>query len=98
MRILLSANGPDGDAIIAPVFDAAPYYLLVDTEAATCTPYTHGLLPPLGTLQIQAVITGHMSAETRQQAVAAGIHLYTIPAGGIRIAVEQCLLGKLRLL
>jgi len=98
MRILISANGPDWDATIAPAFDTAPYYLLVDTETASCVSHTQGELPPFAQLQVQAVITGQMSTNTQQQASAAGIRLYTIPAGGIKIALDQCIQGKLRLL
>jgi predicted Fe-Mo cluster-binding NifX family protein len=96
MRMLVSANGPDWDATIAPLFETAPYYLLVDTDAETCHPYTCDDLQPLATLQVQAVITGRMATESMRCAVEAGIHLYTIPAGGIRIAVDQCLRGKLK--
>ena len=98
MRILISANGPDWDATIAPTFDTAPYYLLVDTDTDSCLPHTRDELLPYVQLQVQAIITGQMSAEAMQRALEAGIRLFTIPAGGIRIAIAQCIHGKLRAL
>ena len=98
MRILVSAYGPERDAIIAPAFESAPYYLLVDTEAATCTPQASLALASLAQLQVHAVITGHMSEASKRLAAAAGVVVYTIPAGAVTMAVEHCLRGKLRAL
>jgi predicted Fe-Mo cluster-binding NifX family protein len=95
MRILISAFGTDWDATIAPAFDSAPNYLIVDTENNTCEAYERCNIASFNDLKINAIITGHMLNETVQKAAKEDIKLYTIPAGGIKIAVKQCLNGKL---
>jgi predicted Fe-Mo cluster-binding NifX family protein len=96
MRILLSAFGTDWDATIAPAFDTAPNYLIVDTEKDTCDACIHSSITTFNDLNIDAVITGHMMTETVSKAIEKDIKLYTIPAGGIKIAVKQCVNGKLK--
>ena len=96
MRILLSAYGTDWDATIAPAFDTAPNYLIVDTETDTCDTLTQCVITTFNNLNIDAVITGHMLDETAKKAAKEDIKLYTIPAGGVKIAVKQCVNGKLK--
>lgn len=96
MRILISAFGTDWDATIAPAFDTAPNYLIVDTDTDTCDAYTRCDITSLTDLKIHAIVTGHMLNETVQKAAIENIQLYTIPAGGIKIAIKQCINGKLK--
>lgn len=96
MRVLISANGPDWDAIVVPTFEAAPYWLLVDPETDQLDVIPAAKRPALTSLPVDAVITGHVQAATYAQATEAGIPIYSIPAGGIRIACDQWKRGRLK--
>ena len=98
MRVLISANGPTWDAIVAPAFDTAPYWLLVDSDTNTLEALSGDNRPALSSLAVAAVITGHVHADTATQAVHANIPVYTIPAGGIRIAYDQWKRGRIKLI
>jgi predicted Fe-Mo cluster-binding NifX family protein len=96
MRVLVSANEPSLDATIAPAFEAAPYWLLIDADSGDLQALEAADRRPFYALGVSAIITGHVADETKTLAVRAGIGLYTIPAGGIRIAVDQWKRGRLR--
>lgn len=96
MRVLVSANEPTLDATIAPAFEAAPYWLLIDVDSGEMQALPHGDRRPFHALGASAVVTGHVTDDTAALAMQAGIGLFTIPAGGVRIAVDQWKRGRLR--
>lgn len=95
MRVLISANGPTWNAIVDPAFENAPFWLLVDPDAEALDALPAESRPSLSTLAVEAIITGHVGGKTLEQAAQAGIPIYSIPAGGIRIACRQWQRGRL---
>ena len=107
MKIAVSAQGPDLDSALSPVFGRCPYYILVDTDTMAFQAFPNAAMGAGGGAGIQAgqfvasqgagaVITGNLGPNAFQVLQAAGLSVFTIQGGTVREAVEAYKAGKLQ--
>jgi predicted Fe-Mo cluster-binding NifX family protein len=89
MKIVIASQQPFLQAKIAPRFEAAPYYLAVDTATGRNKLFLHpnqfevaftptGLLRLLGTFGPETIVAGSFSEEVRRVATGLAIELRTV--------------------
>jgi predicted Fe-Mo cluster-binding NifX family protein len=108
MKIVISAQGPDLEALVDPRFGRSSYFLLVDPESMEYEVLTNG--PNLQAAQgagIQAaalvarhrpaaVLTGSCGPKAFHTLEAAGIPVIVGVEGSVRDAVQNYRAGKLK--
>jgi hypothetical protein len=103
MIVIIAAQEPHLRGPVAPRFEAAPYYLAVDTLACRTTVFLHpvqyevacspaSLVQRLRRFAPEAVVAGSFPAEVEQAAAALRICLKVV-RGRAADAVQQCLGG-----
>jgi predicted Fe-Mo cluster-binding NifX family protein len=107
MKIIVSANGPNLEALVDAHFGAAPYFLIIDirTLELEVVPNQSSLQAPQG-VGIQAaalvarqqpvvVLTGHCGPKAFHSLQDAGISVVVGVEGCVRDAVHDLRAGKL---
>ena len=100
MKVIVATQEPHLRGPIAPQFEAAPYYLAVDTLTCRTTVFPHpvqyqvecspaGLVQRLRTFAPVAVVAGSFTAEVHQAASALRIEL-KVAHGRAGDAVDRC--------
>jgi predicted Fe-Mo cluster-binding NifX family protein len=108
MKIVISATGPDLEAMVDPRFGRASYFLLVNPESMEYEVLTNGQnLQAVQGAGIQAatlvarhrpaaVLTGHCGPKAFHTLQAAGIPVIVGVEGSVREAVQNYRVGKLK--
>ena len=107
MKLAVSAQGPDLDSALSPVFGRCPYYILVDTDTMAFQAFPNPAMGAGGGAGIQAgqlvasqgagaVITGNLGPNAFQVLQAAGLSVFTVQGGTVREAVEAYKAGQLQ--
>ncbi|MBN1811442.1 MAG: NifB/NifX family molybdenum-iron cluster-binding protein [Anaerolineae bacterium] len=100
MKIAVTANGQDLDALTSPFFGRCPWYVLVETETLECEAIANPALSASGGAGIQAaqylieqgaqaIVSGNVGPNAFQVLRAAGIPVYLSASGTVRQAVES---------
>ncbi len=100
MKVIIATQEPHLRGSIAPEFEAAPYYLAVDTLAGHTALFLHpaqfqvaytpaGLVQRLRTFAPDAVVAGSFSAEVRRAASTLNLALL-VAHGRAAEAVDRC--------
>jgi predicted Fe-Mo cluster-binding NifX family protein len=107
MKIVVSANGPDLEALVDPRFGLAPYFLIVDirTLEFEVVPNQSSLQAPPGAgiraaalvacQEPVVVLTGHCGPKAFHSLQDAGISVVVGVEGSVRDAVHDLRAGKL---
>jgi predicted Fe-Mo cluster-binding NifX family protein len=106
MQIVVSANGPDLDASISPVFGRCAMFLFVDSETLACREVPNPAISAPGGAGVQAaqyivdqgaeaLISGNVGPNAFAVFRAAGLPVYAHTEGTIRQAVEALAEGRL---
>lgn len=106
MKLAVSAQGPDLDSALSPVFGRCPYYIVVDTDTMDFQAFLNPAMGAGGGAGIQAaqlvasqgvgaVLTGNLGPNAFQVLQAAGLPVFTIQGGTVREAVEAYKAGQL---
>jgi predicted Fe-Mo cluster-binding NifX family protein len=108
MKIAISANRPDLEALVDPRFGRAPYFLLVDPESQEYEVLANGqnLQAPQGagvqaaalvaSCRPAAVLTGNCGPKAFQTLQAAGIQVIVGVEGTVGEAVQNYRAGKFK--
>jgi predicted Fe-Mo cluster-binding NifX family protein len=107
MRIAISAQGENLDALASPVFGRCPAYILVDTETMQFEAVPNPARNQGGGAGIQAaqfvvehgaqaVLTGNLGPKAFNVLQAAGIPGYLVPEGTVGQAVEAFKVNQLQ--
>ena len=106
MKIAVSSMGDNIDSPIDPRFGRCGTFIIVDTETMKAEPVTNssisaahgagiGAAQKVASLEVKAVITGHVGPNAHMALSGAGIDIYTVSQGTVKEAVEQFKTGKL---
>ena len=106
MRIAVSSTGENLDARVDPRFGRCMTFLIVDTETMEIEPVTNssvssahgagiGAAQKVASLDVKAVITGHVGPNAHTALSGAGVDVYTVSQGTVRDAIEQYKKGDL---
>jgi predicted Fe-Mo cluster-binding NifX family protein len=108
MKIVISANGPNLEALVDPRFGRAPYFLIVDVETKEfeVAPNQASMQAAQGAgIQAAAlvarhrpvaVLTGHCGPRAFRTLQTAGIQVILGVEGPVRKAVQDYRAGKLK--
>jgi predicted Fe-Mo cluster-binding NifX family protein len=107
MKVAVTANGQDLDALTSPVFGRCPTYILVDTETMQFEAVANPALSASGGAGIQAaqfiigrgaeaIVTGNVGPNAYGVFGAAGVPVYLYNGGTVRQAVEAYKAGELQ--
>jgi predicted Fe-Mo cluster-binding NifX family protein len=108
MKIALSAQQDDLQALIDPRFGRAQFFILYDTETGGFTAHSNDqnlnavqgagiqAAQNVARLGADAVITGHVGPKAFNTLQAAGIKVYVGVAGDVQTALEDYRAGKFR--
>jgi predicted Fe-Mo cluster-binding NifX family protein len=107
MRIVVSAQGENLEALASPVFGRCPAYVFVDTETMEAEAVANPAMAEGGGAGIQAaqfvvsqgaqaVLTGNLGPNAYDVLEAAGVAGYLVPAGTVREAVKAYKAGQLQ--
>ena len=105
MRIVVSAQGDNLDALASPVFGRCPVYIFVDSETMQSKAVPNPAMSQGGGAGIQAaqfvvehgaqvVLTGNLGPNAFNVLAAAGVPGYLVPEGTVRQAVEAYKAGQ----
>jgi len=109
MKIAVTAQGTDIEAVVDPRFGRTRYFIVVDTETQEVSVVDNqvNLNAAQGAgiqagkkvveLGVQAVITGHVGPKAFATLQAGGIEVYNGASGTVAEAIEQYKTGKLQL-
>ena len=100
MKIVVTANGNNLDALASPVFGRCPVYIFVDTETMDFQAVENPAISAPGGAGIQAaqfvikrgaqaVLTGNLGPNAANVLQTASIPVYQIPEGTVRQVVEM---------
>ena len=106
MKIAISSNGKDLDAMIDPRFGRCAYFVILDTDDMSFEAYENESAALGGGAGIQSaqfvaskgaqtVITGDCGPKAVQALSAAGVQVVTGQSGNMRKAIEEFRTGKL---
>jgi len=107
MKIVVSASGPNLEALVHPRFGVAPYFLIVDiktlefevvpNQSSQQAPQGAGIQAALLVARQQPVVvlTGHCGPKAFRSLQAAGISVIVGVEGSVRDAVQDLRAGKL---
>ena len=106
MKVVVTSQGKDLDAMVDPRFGRCQYLLFVDTDTMACEPVVNPARQAGGGAGIQAgqlvadrgaqaVITGNVGPNASRVLIGSGITVYTGAAGTVRGALERFKEGKL---
>ena len=106
MKIVVSSNGVDLDALSSPVFGRCPTFVFVDTETMLVEAVENTAVGAAGGAGIQAaqfivahgaqaVVTGNVGPNAFDVFGAAGISVYLFGGGTVRQAMEAYRAGQL---
>jgi predicted Fe-Mo cluster-binding NifX family protein len=107
MKIVVSAQGENLDALASPVFGRCPTYVFVDTETLAFEAVANPAMNQGGGAGIQAaqfvvnqgaqaVLTGNLGPNAYGVLQAAGVPGYLVGTGSVRQAVEAYQSGQLQ--
>jgi len=108
MKIAVTAQGTDLNAVVDPRFGRAKYFIVVDleTQESSAVDNQVNLNASQGAgiqagrkvveLGVQAVITGHVGPKAFATLEAGGIEIYNGASGTVAEAIEQYKTGKLQ--
>jgi predicted Fe-Mo cluster-binding NifX family protein len=107
MKVAVSAAGPSLDSPIDPRFGRCQYLLIVDSDSldfeavenpAVMAPGGAGIQAAelVGSMGVEAVITGNCGPNAYQVLSAAGIEVFVGASGSVRQAMESYRRGELR--
>jgi predicted Fe-Mo cluster-binding NifX family protein len=106
MKIVVTAQGKDLDAMVDPRFGRCGYFLFIDTESMNCEAVPNPAQQAGGGAGIQAgqlvvdrgveaVITGNVGPNASRVLLGSDIKVYTGAAGTVRGVIEKLKEGKL---
>ncbi|MEJ2744678.1 MAG: NifB/NifX family molybdenum-iron cluster-binding protein [bacterium] len=106
MKVAVTAQGQDMEALVDPRFGRCQYFLFVDTETMQAEAVKNPAREAGGGAGIQAgqlvadrgaeaVITGDVGPNASRVLIGAGMKVYTGAAGTVREAVQNFQSGKL---
>lgn len=109
MKVAVTAQGRDLDAMVDPRFGRCQYFLFIDTQSGALDAETNPAREAAGGAGIQAaqrvvdkgveaVVTGFVGPNASRVLQAAGVKVYGNAAGTVRGALEKMKEGKLPLL
>ena len=107
MKVAISAQGPDLNSEVSPVFGRCPYFIFVDTETMKFESFPNEAMNAPGGAGIQAaqfvvnqgaqaVISGRVGPNAFNVLNAAGIPIYAAGGGTVSEVVEAFKAGKLQ--
>ena len=108
MKIAVTSQGPDLDALVDQRFGRARWFLIVDTESGEFEALdnvqnvesAHGAgiqaAQHVASYGVEAVVTGHVGPNAFRTLTAGGIKLYVGASGTVREAVERYKSGELK--
>ena len=106
MKIVVSAQGADINAMINPRFGRCEYFLIVDTETNQVEAWPNESIDASGgagvqsasfvlSKGIQAVLTGSVGTKAMDVFAASGVQIITGQSGSVKQAVERFTAGSL---
>lgn len=107
MKIAITAQGSNLDALVNPRFGRAKFFVVVDTdeEGFTSADNSMNLSAAQGAgiqagrnvveLGVEAVLTGHVGPKAFATLEAGGVSVYTGASGTVAEAIEEFKAGKL---
>lgn len=106
MRVVVTAQGTDLDAMSSPIFGRCPAFVFVDTETMQCEGTPNPAVTAGGGAGIRAaqfvvergataVLTHDVGPNAFAVLQPAGVEVYRIDGGTVRQAVEDLVAGKL---
>ncbi|MDD5557427.1 MAG: NifB/NifX family molybdenum-iron cluster-binding protein [bacterium] len=109
MKIVVTAQGQDLDAMVDPRFGRCQYFLFIDTDSLSCEAQANpgreagggaGIQAAQSVVDrgVEAVVTGFMGPNASRVLQASGVKVYGNAAGTVRGALEKLREGKLTLL
>ena len=107
MRIVVSAQGDNLDALASPVFGRCPVYIFVDSETMQFEAVPNPAMSQGGGAGIQAaqfvvnqgaqaVLTGNLGPNAFDVFQAANVPAFLVPEGTVRQAVDAYNMGRLQ--
>ena len=107
MKVVVTANGKNLDALVSPIFGRCPVYIFVDTETMRFEAVENPALSAGGGAGIQAaqfvvergteaVLTGNVGPNAFGVLAAASVPVCLLGDGAVREAVEAYKAGKLQ--
>jgi len=106
VKICVTAQGDNLDALVDPRFGRCQYFVIVDTESLQYEAIKNPNIDAMGGAgiqsgqimadrQVKAVITGNVGPNAFQTLNAAGISVMTGASGNVRQAIEHYKAGEL---
>jgi len=106
MKIAVSSMGDNIDSPIDPRFGRCGTFIIVNTETMKAEPVTNssisaahgagiGAAQKVASLDVKAVITGHVGPNAHMALSGAGIDIYTVSQGTVKEAVDRFKKGEL---